>query len=437
MIADQSEIGFSIKAYGEDDALARLLDRYREVRRLSEELCQPLATEDYIIQTMADVSPPKWHLAHCSWFFERFLLRPHLQDYRCFHPRYDYLFNSYYESVGRFWPRPRRGLLSRPTVDEITAYRKHVDEGMERLFAGCATVAWSEAAPLIELGLNHEQQHQELLLTDIKHIFAVNPLRPVYREMAEPHPAGLETIPLKWHEFEGGLHSIGDSGEGFAYDNEGPRHRVHLEDFRLASRLVTNGEYLAFMEAGGYREPRYWLSEGWAKVREEGWEAPLYWEKRDGEWWQMTLSGMRPVAAEEAVCHLSYFEADAYARWAGRRLPTEAEWEVAAARQPIDGNFLESRALHPRPAPSTAENRPLQLFGDVWEWTASTYAPYPGYRPPAGPIGEYNGKFMCSQMVLRGGSCVSSRTHLRASYRNFFYPKDRWQFSGLRLADNL
>lgn len=419
-----------------EEAYSRLLLQYRQVRQLSETLCAPLASEDYVIQTIPDVSPPKWHLAHTSWFFENFILLPRLKGYQSFHPAYGYLFNSYYETVGQFWPRPQRGLLSRPTVAEIYEYRRHVDAAMERLVEQLNAKDWSALAPLIELGLHHEQQHQELLLTDLKHIFATNPLRPAYQEIdpAEFQEAG-SVGGLEWQEFEGGLHPIGHEGQGFAYDNEGPRHPVYLRRFRLALRLITNGEYLAFMAAGGYQEPRYWLSDGWGAVRQQGWQAPLYWEQREDSWWHMTLNGMRPVQEDAPVCHLSYFEADAFACWAGYRLPTEAEWEVAAQRLPCEGNFLDSGILHPLPA-SSAKQSLVQMFGDVWEWTKSPYTPYPGYRPPAGAVGEYNGKFMCNQMVLRGGSCISSRDHLRASYRNFFPPDARWQCTGLRLADD-
>lgn len=419
-----------------EEAYSRLLLQYRQVRQLSETLCAPLVSEDYVIQTIPDVSPPKWHLAHTSWFFENFILLPRLKGYQSFHPAYGYLFNSYYETVGQFWPRPQRGLLSRPTVAEIYEYRRYVDTAMERLAEQLDAKDWSALAPLIELGLHHEQQHQELLLADLKHIFATNPLRPAYQEIdpAEFQEAG-SMGGLEWQELEGGLRPIGHEGQGFAYDNEGPRHPVYLRRFRLALRLITNGEYLAFMAAGGYQEPRYWLSDGWGAVRQQGWRAPLYWEQREDSWWHMTLNGMRPVQENAPVCHLSYFEADAFARWAGYRLPTEAEWEVAAQRLPCEGNFLDSGTLHPLPA-SPARQPLVQMFGDVWEWTKSPYTPYPGYRPPAGAVGEYNGKFMCNQMVLRGGSCISSRDHLRASYRNFFPPDARWQCTGLRLADD-
>jgi ergothioneine biosynthesis protein EgtB len=418
---------------------SRLMLHYQQVRQLSERLCQPLTSEDYVIQTMPDVSPPKWHLAHSSWFFEQFILAPKLEDYQPFHPAYGYLFNSYYESAGQLWPRPQRGLLSRPTVAEIYEYRRHVDENMEHLAEEMnAKEEWvTTITPLIELGINHEQQHQELLLTDLKHIFATNPLHPVYQKPGTSKPKEVrKSGKLKWYGFKGGVYSIGHANKNFAYDNEGPSHQVYLQPFRLALQLTTNGEYLAFMEAGGYQEPRYWLSDGWDTVRQQGWQAPLYWKQQDGSWWYMTLSGMQPVQEDAPVCHLSYYEADAYARWAGYRLPTEAEWEVVAQALPCQGNFLDSGALQPLPAP-TAESVPVQMFGDVWEWTASPYTPYPGYQPPRGAIGEYNGKFMCNQMVLRGGSCLSSRDHLRASYRNFFPPHVRWQFAGLRLADDV
>lgn len=402
---------------------------YRAIRAASETLCAPLCAEDYVIQAMADVSPPKWHLAHTTWFFETFLLVPFAPGYRVHHPGYAHLFNSYYETVGTFFPRPQRGLLARPAVEEIYAYRRYVDEAMERLIA--EATGNEEVALRVDLGLNHEQQHQELLLTDIKYNFSVNPLRPAYVDLALSEG---EAAPFVWHEYAGGVREIGHGGDGFAYDNETPRHAVYLRDYRLASRLVSNGEYLAFMEDGGYLRPELWLSDGWGAVRQRGWQAPLYWEKIDGTWWQMTLAGMRPVDPEAPVCHVSFYEADAYARWCGKRLPSEAEWECAAAGQAVRGNFRESGRLHPIAAgPSSAE--PAQMFGDLWEWTASGYGPYPGFKPLGGSLGEYNGKFMCNQMVLRGGSCVTPSDHVRASYRNFFYPPDRWQFTGIRLAE--
>ena len=406
--------------------------RFARTRAQTESLCAPLLTEDHCIQTMPDVSPPKWHLAHVSWFFEQFVLLPFLPGYRVHDPMYDFLFNSYYETHGTPFPRPQRGLLSRPTVEQIYAYRAHVDRAMQELLAGTAVSENPELAFRIELGINHEQQHQELLLTDIKHIFAFNPLRPPYREavLAKSTPATA----ISWIEIAGGVGEIGYRGEGFAYDNETPRHRVFTEPFALASRPVTNGEYLAFMEAGGYQRPELWLSDGWSTVQREHWSAPLYWEQRDGNWHYMTLAGMQPVDEHAAVCHVSLYEADAYARWAGRRLPTEAEWEIAAADQPILGNLREGGSLQPGGADG---QRPFaQLYGDVWEWTRSAYGPYPGFRPLAGSLGEYNGKFMSSQLVLRGGSIATPAEHLRSTYRNFFYPRDRWQFTGIRLADD-
>jgi ergothioneine biosynthesis protein EgtB len=405
------------------------LRNYHTVRQLSATLCQPLEIEDYGLQAMADVSPPKWHLAHTTWFFETFLLRPYLPGYQEFHPGYGYLFNSYYESVGDRHPRPQRGLLSRPTVAEVYAYRVHVDEAMEQLLA--TRLDHPTVAELTALGLHHEQQHQELLLTDLKYNLGINPLRPTYRQdVAVGACAG--TTPLEFIDFAGGLYTLGHQGSGFAFDNEGPAHPVYLQDFALANRLVTNGEYLEFIADQGYQTAAHWLAEGWALVQSEGWQAPLYWEQHDGQWWTFTLVGLQPVNPLEPVCHLSYFEAEAYAQWRGHRLPTEAEWEVAAALVPLAGNLLAADHLHPQPADGTPVLQ--QIYGDVWEWTQSAYLPYPGFRPAPGAVGEYNGKFMCNQMVLRGGSCVTPPGHIRPSYRNFFPPSARWQFSGLRLA---
>lgn len=409
-----------------------LLDRYRHVRHISEQICQPLETEDYVIQTMPDVSPPKWHLAHVTWFFETFLLTPYLPKYEVFHPQYGYLFNSYYEAVGDRHPRPHRGLLSRPTVDDVYRYRAYVDDAMQQLIAeqqGNSTVE-----NLITLGLHHEQQHQELLFTDLKHILAYNPLRPAYRTSDTSQQAShtSQKTAETWLDYPGGLYSIGYDGEDFAFDNESPVHQVYLQDYYLAARLVTNGEYLEFIQAGGYQKPEYWLSEGWATIQKERWNAPLYWEEIDGTWAIMTLAGLQPLNEHEPVCHVSFFEADAFAHWAGKRLPTEAEWEVAAAPVAIRGNFMDSGNFHPVPA--SGATRPDQLYGDVWEWTQSAYLPYPGFKPAAGAIGEYNGKFMCNQMVLRGGSCVTPMDHIRSTYRNFFPPSARWQFTGIRLA---
>lgn len=408
-----------------------LAEAYQAVRSRSTAICAPLAVEDYVVQSMADVSPPKWHLAHVSWFFENFLLQPFLPGYRPFHPAYGYLFNSYYETVGRFFPRQQRGLLSRPTVDDVYRYREHVDRNMRELLDTAPAAQRQELASRVTLGLNHEQQHQELLITDVKHGFALNPLRPAYRQPQGALPTGTAR-PLRWSEQPAGVYEIGHEGNAFAFDNEAPRHRVYLNAFRIADRPVTNGEFLEFMESGGYEHPALWLSQGWQNVREHGWQAPLYWEEIEGSWWMMTLTGMAPVNPHEPVCHVSYFEADAYARWAGKRLPMEAEWEVAARIHPVTGNFFDSGHLHPVPAPDSATA--VQFYGDVWEWTQSSYSPYPAYQPTAGALGEYNGKFMCGQYVLRGGSCASPAGHLRPTYRNFFYPADRWQFSGIRLA---
>ncbi len=408
-----------------------LAARYAEVRRASEILCQPLAPDDYGLQGMPDTSPPKWHLAHTTWFFETFLLKPFLPGYRPFHPQFEHLFNSYYEQVGAPFPRPQRGLLSRPTTEEIYRYRAAIDAAMASLIADADEKHWAEVAARATLGCHHEEQHQELLLTDIKYNLSINPLRPAYRANL-PQPPATNIVALDWIEHPAGVREIGHDGAGFAFDNEGPRHRVLLPDYALAARLVTNDEYLAFIEAGGYARAEHWLADGWRAARERQWQAPLYWERIDGHWWHYTLAGLRPLNESAPVCHVSFYEADAYVRWAGKRWPTEAEWEVAAHTEPVRGNLRESGYLHPAPAASGAN----QFFGDAWEWTASSYAPYPGYRPASGALGEYNGKFMVNQLVLRGGSCVTPAGHMRASYRNFFYPADRWQFSGIRLAQD-
>ena len=414
---------------------------YVAVRRQTESLCTSLVPEDYVIQPMPDASPTKWHLAHTTWFFEQFLLSPHVPGYKVFHPRFAYLFNSYYVTIGERHCRPKRGLLSRPTVAEVYDYRAHVDRHMREFLGNLSPAQSSELRSVIEIGLNHEQQHQELMLTDIKYTFAVNPLYPVYRERPD---AGNDSpsrspAPHRWIRFEEGVRRIGHEGDAFAYDNEQPRHRVFVDSFEFASRLVTNGEFKAFIADGGYCRAELWLSEGWNTVQSRQWDCPLYWEP-DGNanWRHFTLSGIRSVDDAEPVTHVSYFEADAYARWAGARLPTEAEWEVASAGLPIEGTFVDSERFHPAPAgPPTSVggiNGPSQMFGDVWQWTRSQYLPYPGYVAPPGALGEYNGKFMCNQFVLRGGSCATPRSHIRAAYRNFFPPDARWQFSGIRLA---
>jgi len=418
-----------------------LAARYRAVRGTTDEITAPLSAEDATVQAMPDASPAKWHLAHTSWFFETFVLAETVAGYRPFHPDFRVLFNSYYNTLGAQHPRAERGLVTRPGLAEVRAYRAHVDRGMLALLAGRIEPA---LAGLVEIGLQHEQQHQELILTDCKYLLSRNPVGPVYREpQRRANPANTGAPPLAFRRFAEELLSIGHEGAGFAFDNEGPRHRVFLETFEIASRLVTNEEYLAFMADGGYHRPELWLSDGWREVQAQGWRAPLYWrqgEERDGGWRVFTLGGERALDPAEPVCHISFYEADAYARWAGARLPTEAEWEIAALESgaSIDsigaGNFLEDGLLHPAPAPAPAEAEIAQLFGDVWEWTQSPYTPYPGYRPAAGALGEYNGKFMCNQIVLRGGSCATPRSHMRATYRNFFPPSARWQFMGLRLA---
>jgi ergothioneine biosynthesis protein EgtB len=411
-----------------------LLERYLSVRRFSEQLCQTLEPEDYVIQTMPEMSPTKWHLAHTSWFFETFVAKPHVRDYRPLHPQYAFLFNSYYNAAGKMHSRPQRGLISRPTVKDTYTYRHHVDATMESLLQSADDSLLQTLTPLIVLGLNHEQQHQELMLTDIKHVFWMNPLRPAFR----PEIPTVEKLARKpgWLQFDAGLCSVGFEGEDFCFDNETPRHQVFLNKFSLASQLVTNRDFLAFIEDGGYQRSELWLSLAWTAVNERGWNAPFYWEQRDGAWWMMTLAGMRPVRWDEPVCHVSYFEADAYARWAGARLPTEAEWEIAAANTPIEGQFAESGRFHPSPAEGSPGSL-NQMFGDVWQWTQNAYSPYPGYQPQPGALGEYNGKFMCNQYVLRGASCATPRSHARRTYRNFFPPDVRWQFMGLRLAKDL
>lgn len=391
-----------------------LLRLYRRVRADTARLAAPLSDADATVQSMPDASPAKWHLAHTTWFFETMVAVPNSPGYRLFDDRYGFLFNSYYETVGARQPRPLRGMLTRPTLEEVAAYRRHVDSAVETLLESGPS---AEVLDLIELGCHHEQQHQELLLTDILHLFAQNPLRPAYAP-SEPASNARKTSaePARFHMFDGGIVEIGHSGDGFAFDCEGPRHRTLVEPYALADRLVTNGEWIAFMQDGGYRNPLLWLSEGWATVQAEGWWSPLYWEEHDGEYWTMTLRGMQPVDRAAPVVHVSYFEADAFAHWAGARLPGEAEWEHAA----------------------TSPDRELrQLSGDAWQWTRSAFAPYPRFAPGPGAVGEYNGKFMCGQFVLRGGSCATPAGHTRASYRNFFPPSARWQFSGLRLAKDV
>ena len=408
------------------------------MRNRSVELCSPLAIEDYGVQPMDDASPPKWHLAHTTWFFETFILKEAVADYRVFHEQFEHLFNSYYNGVGTPFPRPRRGLLSRPTVAQTLDYRQHVDAALLQLIEEGLNEAMVDR---VVLGLNHEQQHQELLITDLKYNFGNNPLYPAYCSHALD--AGDNQV-MGFMELPGGIFEVGAGDQtgdrtgdraGFAFDNEFPRHRVLLEPFALADRLVTNDEYLEFVEAGGYAQSQLWLSEGWSAVQQNGWRAPLYWVQRDGAWWEYRLDGLSPLQGDLPVTHVSAFEAHAYASWRNARLPTEFEWEAACEYAGANGCFAERDTFHPSVCPAGSGLR--QMFGDVWEWTASSYGPYPGYAPLPGTLGEYNGKFMSSQLVLRGGSCATPEDHIRPSYRNFFYPPDRWQFSGIRLARNV
>jgi ergothioneine biosynthesis protein EgtB len=398
-----------------------------QVRDLSLELTHGLSAEDQAIQSMPDASPAKWHLAHTTWFFETFILTPHAPEYRVFDEGYAYLFNSYYDSIGERHPRAERGLLTRPGLDEVHAYRAHVDTAMRALLARRGLP--SPVLDLLELGLNHEQQHQELILMDIKHALSRNPLRPVF-DAPRPVARGPQ-LPETWTTFSGGLVEVGHEGGAFAFDNEGPRHRAWLDPFQIADQLVTCGDWLRFMDDGGYAKPRLWLSDGWATVQSQGWTAPLYWSQDGRGWSVFTLTGSRPIDPVEPVVHVSFYEADAFARWAGRRLPTEQEWEIAAR----DAAPVSTRLhLHPLPANATDLG---QISGETWQWTASAYRPYPRYRPADDPTGEYNGKFMSGQMVLRGGACITPPGHARLSYRNFFPPGARWAFSGLRLADDV
>ncbi|MDH3208110.1 MAG: ergothioneine biosynthesis protein EgtB [Gemmatimonadota bacterium] len=420
-----------------------LLTRYRAVRTFSERMCQGMEAEDFVIQSMPDVSPTKWHLAHTTWFFEAFVLIPHEPGYQPLNAEYNYLFNSYYNTIGEQFCRPRRGQISRPTVREVTEYRHYVDERIAALIERLdADGRIGEIQDTVTLGTHHEQQHQELMTTDIKHVFSMNPLRPVWHARAQDAaPVGVPA--LEWIDHPGGLVSIGYEGTGFHFDNETRRHQVWLEPFQLGSRLVTNAEYMAFMEDRGYERPELWLSMGWAKVREtrlaeNDWERidkPLYWYLEGDEWWQFTLAGPRRVHADEPVVHVSYYEADAFARWASGRLPSEAEWEVMAAQSEIEGAFSDDFVFHPRPlSKDAAKGKAHQMFGDAWEWTRSAYEAYPGFKAWEGSAGEYNGKFMANQFVLRGGSCATPRDHIRPTYRNFFRAEDRWQFMGFRLA---
>ena len=406
-----------------------LLQRFRAVRDQSLALTQSLSDADATAQSMEDASPAKWHLAHTSWFFEEFMLAPVYGDEIRYHPRFSFLFNSYYDAVGDRHARPMRGLLTRPSLEEVRAYRAHVDAKMVELIK-----TRPEACDLLPLGLSHEQQHQELLLTDILHLFAQNPLQPALKPDVNLQTANLEAAPLCWDRIEGGVVEIGHNNDDFAFDCETPQHEAIVRPFELASRVVTNGEWLAFMRDGGEQTPKHWLSDGIAAAQAQGWRAPLYWYEDGDHWHTMTLSGPRRVNLEAPVTHISFYEADAYATWAGARLPTEQEWEYVAKSSPPNGTFAGSGYFQPQ-VQSDPDQR--YYFGDVWEWTASPFTPYPGFKVAEGAVGEYNGKFMSGQMVLRGGSCATPDQHIRATYRNFFHPDKRWQFSGLRLARDI
>jgi ergothioneine biosynthesis protein EgtB len=435
---DSKADSFNINEVYSEDIFNKktICKRYRKTRDFTKYLCEPLVTEDYIIQSMPDVSPTKWHLAHTSWFFETFVLKEGLKNYRPLKEIYAYLFNSYYVLAGERFTRAKRGLLSRPTVAEVFEYRNYIDKNLLNFIENANEKELIKFAPIIEIGINHEQQHQELMLTDIKHVFSINPIHPVYSSKEVPP---VENIPQSnWIEFKEGIYEIGHNGKNFSYDNETPKHRQFINSFKIASRLVTNREYLAFMEAKGYETPELWLSDGWAVVENERWDSPMYWTKLDGDWWNYKLSGFHKVDLNEPVCHISFYEADAFARWAGARLPSEGEWETASSGEKPAGNFVEDGFYHSVPVDESKNNSQLkQMFGDVWEWTRSAYSPYPGYKTLPGALGEYNGKFMSGQMVLRGGSCATSVTHIRKTYRNFFPPSARWQFMGIRLAKDI
>ncbi|MEO8102361.1 MAG: ergothioneine biosynthesis protein EgtB [Betaproteobacteria bacterium] len=413
---------------------SELRDRFLQVRQTTERLAIPLSAEDCALQSMPDASPTKWHLAHTSWFFETFLLEKYAGNFKPFDPAFRVLFNSYYNGVGDKHPRPERGLISRPDLATILDYRHHVTDQFAALLPQMSADA--EFTSLAWLGCHHEEQHQELILTDLKHLLSKNPLKPAYEKRWPLTP--IDARQPRWIAFGGGLVEIGHAGSAFAFDNENPRHQVFIQPFELASHPVTHGDFAAFIADGGYRRPELWLSMGWEWVQTRQIASPLYWQRSGNAWTTFTLRGMMEIDTNTPICHVNYFEADAYARWAAARLPREAEWEFAAASLPVTGNFLEDHALHPLALrEETAAGQPAQMFGDVWEWTHSAYLPYPGYAAAAGAVGEYNGKFMCNQFVLRGGSCATPRSHIRATYRNFFPPDARWQFSGLRLARDL
>lgn len=415
-----------------------LADKFNTVRNQTLTLIEPLEQEDFVIQASTDVSPPKWHIAHTTWFFERMILQEYDDTYHVFDPVYNYLFNSYYNSIGPYQPRHQRGVLSRPTVKDVIAYREHVDQAVLTLLRQERETALQQVIEqLVEMGLQHEQQHQELILMDVKYNFFTNPLLPAYQTRQVERRGTAQSPPLTFTRFEGGLVEIGHEGAGFAFDNESPVHKAWLEPFELATRPVTNREFMAFIEAGGYEQAEHWLSDGFQVVTQQQWKAPLYWMKdQQGDWSIFTLNGVEPLQLDEPVCHVNFYEADAYSRWCGKRLPTEAEWEYVGRQVDQQGNFMEQGSYHPVPV-QDANQSVNGMFGDVWEWTASAYAPYPKSRPLEGALGEYNAKFMCNQMVLRGGACVTPGNHIRATYRNFFPPAKRWQFSGFRLAGDL
>lgn len=410
-----------------------LIERFNAIRNFSSYLVEPLEIEDFVVQAMDNTSPAKWHLAHVSWFYETFVLEKAIKGYKSLHPQYSYIFNSYYLQTGEPHARSKRGLLTRPTVRQVFEYRDYVNKEILGFLEDATEEELDEFGPVIEIGNHHEQQHQELLLTDIKYTFAQNPLYPRYRDIESSE--GRSPGNLNWYKFDEGVYEIGNDGDEYTYDNEHPRHRRFLESFELSDRLISNAEYIQFMEDGGYERSELWLDDGWAAVNKKEWNSPLYWVRKDNEWHNYTLGGLRKVNPHEPVTHVSYYEADAFARWAGARLPGEDEWEVAAGSRPIDGNFVEKKEYHPRPLQKDRNGLKLkQMYGDVWEWTKSAYEPYPGYKPLPGALGEYNGKFMVNQYVLRGGSCATSESHIRKTYRNFFYPDARWQFNGIRLA---
>ncbi|NMH61019.1 ergothioneine biosynthesis protein EgtB [Alteromonas ponticola] len=421
-------------SFSELTAHQRLQRRYQRVRQMSLWLCKPLLIEDYGLQAAAEVSPPKWHLAHTTWFFETFLLKPHSPGYQAYHPEFERLFNSYYQGVGPQFQRPHRGLLSRPTLEQVESYRKRVDDAMMRLIE---TLHQPDILALIELGLHHEQQHQELMLTDIKFSFSANPLLPVYCDIPLTNAENANSA-LNWTAFKHATIRQGFSDDGFHFDNETPVHEVIVPPFKMANRLITNEEFLQFIDDGGYHDPLLWLSDGWQMKQQLDWSAPLYWQKHDEQWHEYTLHGLAPLLPASPVTHVSYYEAEAFARWAGKKLPTESQWEYAKTTTETEGDeqlLIEGEQPIFHPASAGSLTQLSQLFGSCWEWTQSAYLPYPGYQPMAGAVGEYNGKFMCNQMVLKGGSCATPADHIRSSYRNFFYPKDRWQFSGIRLVE--